>query len=261
MTDPTPDEINAVLGFLTENIGKLDDAAQTLVWKIIEKLDNRDYIKRILNELDPSTLDEEMKTTLQGLASASQKGGDSLNEGDPAKEFTQADIDNAVAAALEEEQGKTEKLVAAAVEKAKTDLADEQGKAQDQAVSAAVKTEQENTNKLIAAAVEKAKSATLDEISRQALVTDVIQMQVSAGIIKDAEVIAETEKIKDRASAALMEDKALIQKVLDVTATPEVAAAARDKFAQTQIAKEGNSAALKGKLDGLNDLYIGGQKS
>lgn len=154
------------------------------------------------------------------------------------KTHTKEDLDKAVAAAKEEGQKALEKALAAAKAEAQEVL--------DKAVAAAKAESQDalkgmmprvEAEKMISAAVEQAKNATIEQITKEKLVSEVAEMQVSAGMIKPEEAEGIKKTLVLKSAAALQEDKALLLRVK--TALETAGASAVDKFKKAQLPAQG----------------------
>jgi cation transport regulator ChaB len=205
-----------------------------------------EQIKPICEDTNRETLINKAKAVLEKNRKALEAAGVDINrkeeknqmaEGD---KYTKEDLDKAVAAAKKEGQEALEKAVAAAKAESQAEL--------EKAVAAAKADGQDalkgmmpraEAEKLISAAVEQAKSATIEQLTKERLMGEVVEMQVYAGMIKPEEAEGVKEKLKLKSAAQLEEDKQLLVRVK--TALEAAGASAVDKFKKAQLPAQGES--------------------
>ena len=177
--------------------------------------------------------------------------------------LSKEDVDKLVSAAVkkEEEKGKDlvskedlDKLVTAGIEEAKVAAESAAKKKEtdgdtltkgqaEEMVSAAVAAATEGTilredvEKLVAASVETAKKATRESIEKDQLVKDVLEVQVSAGIVKGDATEEALGKLNLKSAATLKEDLQLLEKV--TTVLKAAGTEAVNKFKEANIPSAG----------------------
>lgn len=91
--------------------------------------------------------------------------------------------------------------------------------------------------KMVAAAVTQAQESTMDLLERRRLTAEIIKAQVSAGMIKEEDQPALTEKLQQKSADALKDDLTLLEKMQDaLKASGEDAV---NKFKESMIPAEG----------------------
>lgn len=183
--------------------------------------------------------------------------------------LSKEDVDKLVSAAVkkEEEKGKDlvskedlDKLVTAGIEEAKVAAESAAKKKEtdgdtltkgqaEEMVSAAVAAATEGSvpradvEKMVSASVEKATSATLEKIEKGQLIKDVLEIQVSAGLVEKDGIEAATEELMLKSAATLKADRTMLGKMQE--ALKSAGKSAVDKFKEANIPSSGSSSGLK----------------
>jgi hypothetical protein len=101
----------------------------------------------------------------------------------------------------------------------------------------------EDVEKMVAAATEQATANTMDLLHRQQLTGEIATMQASFGMIKEEEQAATITELMKKSSAALEQDRLMLQKMS--AALEAHGQEAVDKFKAANLPAGGNTTALK----------------
>lgn len=242
--DYNRNDVMKVLDFITANPGMMDQDMKNRMFSALDMMGQKEGMKMTLTQLKshPEMMDQTMMDLLEELAgeiTIKKNGGSILTkEGEQGTEkiYTQGDLDKAVAAAVEKAKADSDEKASAAIQEATKGM-----------------MPRAEAEKMISASVEKAKEGTLEQLKHDALVKEVAELQVGAGMIKP-EQLEETKKtLEKKTAAALEEDKALLVRVKG--ALESAGASAIDKFKKAALPGQGT-----GKAGGFTvGRYVGGK--